>query len=219
MARTTLYNLVRQTRAEPLPSRVITHLEFYTDHPDLFTVEEKHKGTVKNRLAYQNYDLSSVLLLWQRRGFVLYGQYIEYPNVLITTPSSTTYIAGPQRVRKRVVDNVYYVDVTLSSLGFSGEEDQDWTWVLKYNGQGSRFRSGVRDGNFVVDCTITSTGFSGAEDQDWENLTTASGGGALTLFRDGVRNNAYVIDKALTSTGFSGTEDVDWENIRKHKPV
>lgn len=147
------------------------------------------------------------------------NQYIIYPNTLITTPSSTIYNDGTTQVRKRIVSNVYNIDITLTATGFSGSENTDWEWAIKYNGQDPVFRSGVRGGDFVVDCEITVTGFAGTEDVDWENLSTASGGGVQTTYRDGVRDESYVIDKALTATGFEGTEDIDWENLRQYKLV
>lgn len=146
-------------------------------------------------------------------------QYIIYPNTLITTPSSTIYNDGTTQVRKRIVSNVYNIDITLTATGFSGSENTDWEWAIKYNGQDPVFRSGVRGGDFVVDCEITVTGFAGTEDVDWENLSTASGGGVQTTYRDGVRDESYVIDKALTATGFEGTEDIDWENLRQYKLI
>ena len=72
MAKTTLYNLVRDTKAEPLDSSVVTHLEFYTDQSGTFTVEEKHKGTSLNRTAYHSYELAKILQEWQDKGFTIY---------------------------------------------------------------------------------------------------------------------------------------------------
>ena len=146
-------------------------------------------------------------------------QYLTYINSLTTTPASTIYSDGTYEARKRIVGNAYYIDVGLTALGFDGDENTDWTWVLKYNGQTAVFRSGVRAGDFVVDGTINGTGFAGSEDTDWENHTTAPGGGALTTYRDGIRDQAYVIDKILTGTGFAGAEDTDWENVRNYKPL
>lgn len=72
MAKTVLYNLVRQTKPLPLESNTVTHLEFYSDHPDLFTVEEKRMGVVMNRTAYQNYELNKILAEWEAKGFAQY---------------------------------------------------------------------------------------------------------------------------------------------------
>ncbi len=146
-----------------------------------------------------------------------YDQYIVYENsLLLTTP--TTYQVGSSQVRKRIIGNVYQVDVTLTAIGFSGAENIDWVWVIKHTGQTAIFRAGVRDGDFVVDGTIDGTGFAGTINVNWENINTAAGTGILTTYRDGVRDESYVIDKVLTATGFDGDEDIDWENLRKHKP-
>lgn len=72
MAKTTLYNLVRQTKAKPLESKTVTHLVFYSDHPHLFTVEEQRMGVVMNRTAYLNHRLAAVLAEWEDKGFVQY---------------------------------------------------------------------------------------------------------------------------------------------------
>lgn len=71
MAKTTLYNLTRDTKAEPLDSEVVTHLEFYTDQSGTFTVDEKHKETSLNKTAYHHYELAKILLQWQNRGFTI----------------------------------------------------------------------------------------------------------------------------------------------------
>ena len=146
-------------------------------------------------------------------------QYIVYENSLTLTPAETLYYQTVHRVRKRITASVYYVDITLTSTGFDGDENIDWTWLLKYTGQTAEYRSGVRGGNFVVDSEISSSGFAGSEDTDWEELTSASGGGVQTTYRDGIRNRTYVIDKTLTATGFAGLENTDWENVRKYKPI
>ena len=172
------------------------------------------------------------------RGIVVGTQYITYYNDLLITPAETLYTLNLYQVRKRILGNAYYIDVTTTPLGFSGDENTDWEWVAKYTGQDSDFRSGVRDGNFVVDCEIDGGLFpswlkdhwgnyildhngnriplsSGVEDTDWENLFTTSGSGSLTIYRDGIREYSYyVIDKELTTLGFSGTEGAgDWENL------
>ena len=69
MAQTTIYTLVRTTRALPLEPKTITNLTFYTDHPDLFTVEELRMGVVMNRTAYPIYRLASMLAWWIGQGF------------------------------------------------------------------------------------------------------------------------------------------------------
>ena len=140
-------------------------------------------------------------------------QYIEYDTATAAVAPETLYQHGIHYVRRRIVGNVYHIDITIDGIGFAGTEDVNWGNLISINGQDSDFRSGERGGNFVVDCEITATGFAGTEDTDWENLSTNAGGGALTIYRDGIRNQAYVIDKVLTATGFAGVEDTDWENL------
>jgi len=141
------------------------------------------------------------------------GQYIEYDNEIKDVVDNTLFYDNTTRVRKTSSNNSYVIDITITSTGFDGVEDTDWTNIIELDGSTNIFRNGVRNNEFIVDGTITPTGFSGSENIDWENLFTIDGSGAFTLFRDGVRNLNYVIDKTLSVTGFDGTEDVDWQNL------
>lgn len=139
-------------------------------------------------------------------------QYDTYANSLITYSAGDglkeTYDDSTTQVRKRVLGNSLYIDVTLTPTGFSGSEGIDWETRIVHTGQNNRFRMGYRDGIFAIDCTITGTGFSGSEDIDWENIESVVGGTGQTTYRDGVRGTAYVIDQ---DDGAGG-----WENIEEH---
>lgn len=151
---------------------------------------------------------------------VLYPQYIEYPNTTSLVSATVNYQKNTKFVRKRIVGLEYHVDITLSSTGFAGTENIDWTNLFIHVGQDAVFRSGSRGGFFVVDAEISVTGFAGVEDTDWENLfKTKHPTSSETKFRDGVRSGAYVVDQELTATGFSGTEGIDWINLLENKPL
>jgi hypothetical protein len=149
-----------------------------------------------------------------------YDPYNYYDGVTETLDAAYYNTNGATTVRKRAVGAEYHIDITLTSTGFAGVENVDWTNLVIRAGQTANFRVGVRDGEWVVDCEITPTGFAGVEDVDWEFLrASAHPSSVRTEFRDGVRNGGYVIDQALTATGFDGNEDTDWINLSNYRPI
>ena len=85
-----------------------------------------------------------------------YPQYRQFTDGSCSgvTDTAVYYTDDTDTVRKVVRDNKYSVDITLSSTGFDGVEDTDWTNLFQIAGRTDTYRNCSRNDNFVVDGTI-----------------------------------------------------------------
>ena len=113
------------------------------------------------------------------------------------------YGGGAIKIRKRIVGNYLYYDITLTALGFDGVEGVDWRWTDRIQFQGGSIRNGVTNACFSIEHNPPT----------WAWIERSCGTNTYPVWREGIRGGKRVVDHALTPTAFSGTEGIDWENI------
>ena len=113
------------------------------------------------------------------------------------------FTEGSTSIRKRVLGDYLYYDITLTALGFGGVEGIDWQWIDRTQFVGVSVRNGVEGGAWVVQSNSPA----------WDIISKTSGSNDYPVWREGIRGGNKILDHALNAIGFSGIKGVDWENI------